>query len=400
MKSVYYYTCLFITYLLYSCFPPITDASERVLWVTRWDFNTAGDIEKIMQNCAYLGCSQVLFQVRGNATVYYQSKIEPWAWELTSDSPATMGQDPGWDPLAKALEEAKKHKMELHAWMNVMPGWRGIVPTPKGSTHPWVTHRSWFMIDHLGKLMRPSRSFYAFFSPGQPEFRNYCASVFGEIAREYPTLNGVHLDYIRYPGHTEVQGFRDFSYDVPSLSAFGKQYGKKPTFDMPEWQQFKCDQITETIRFISNAIRKESTTIQVSATFSGNIEAATSEKGQAPCDWLSNGLVDWIVPMVYEKNMGNLKETLAEIDQYIDSKWYKKMVIGLNVDTAFNNQAEVQRQVPYILNENKYGGEVLFAYAALFPNHTPNSRAKTIHLLWREDRVKELLTDRPVLITQ
>ena len=397
MKRFFYYlVCLT---LLIAFTQQLSFAKDRMLWVTRWDFKTPADVIRIMKNCAYLGCSHVLFQVRGNATVFYPSKIEPWAWELTGDTPQTMGKNPGWDPLKKALEEAGKHKMELHAWANVMPGWRGIIPAPKGSTHPWVKHRSWFMVDHRGTLMRPSKTFYTFFSPGHPQVRAYCASVFGELARNYPALDGVHLDYIRYPGHKELKGFRDFSHDAPSVAAFKKQYGKKPRWTMPEWQQFKCTQVTETIRTIAEAIQLESPAMELSATCFANIESATSEKGQDPSVWLSEGLVDWVVPMAYQKNGRDLANSLNELDRYFDPQWHDQLIIGLNVDTIFNKTAEVRRQVPTVLEKN-YGGEVLFAYAALFPNHLPNSRAKAVQILWKEDRVKELFTDHPPLLTQ
>lgn len=38
----------------------------------------------------------------------------PWSKFLTG----TRGVDPGYDPLAFAIEEAHKRGMELHAWIN------------------------------------------------------------------------------------------------------------------------------------------------------------------------------------------------------------------------------------------------------------------------------------------
>jgi len=207
--------------------PAAEHVRARGVWVTRWDFKNAGDVARIFKNVKELGATQVFFQVRGNATVCYPSRIEPWAWELTGITPATLGKDPGWDPLAVAVEEAAKNHVELHAWMNVFPGWRGVEPVPKGFKHPWADKRSWFMVDHRGVLMRPTATFYTFMSPGSPAVREYLTSVFGEIAQLYPTLDGIHLDYVRYPGHKELGGFRDFSYDEASVAAFQKLYKRK-----------------------------------------------------------------------------------------------------------------------------------------------------------------------------
>jgi len=53
---------------------------RRVLWVTRWDYRAAKDVERICYNAASARFTDVLFQVRGAGTVFYQSAKEPWAW--------------------------------------------------------------------------------------------------------------------------------------------------------------------------------------------------------------------------------------------------------------------------------------------------------------------------------
>ena len=54
------------------------------------------------------------FQVRGRSDAFYKSSYEPWSQDLTG----TRGQDPGYDPLAFAVEEAHKRGLELHVWVN------------------------------------------------------------------------------------------------------------------------------------------------------------------------------------------------------------------------------------------------------------------------------------------
>jgi uncharacterized lipoprotein YddW (UPF0748 family) len=59
----------------------------RGIWVTRMDYKTAEDVTAIMENCRQAGFNQVVFQVRGNGTVFYPSKIEPWAEQFDFRSP-------------------------------------------------------------------------------------------------------------------------------------------------------------------------------------------------------------------------------------------------------------------------------------------------------------------------
>jgi len=52
----------------------------RALWITRWDYTSPSHVNSIINNAANHNFNLLLFQVRGNATVFYQSSIEPWAW--------------------------------------------------------------------------------------------------------------------------------------------------------------------------------------------------------------------------------------------------------------------------------------------------------------------------------
>ena len=54
------------------------------------------------------------FQARPVADAFYRSSYEPWSHILTGK----RGQDPGYDPLAYAVEQAHARGMELHAWVN------------------------------------------------------------------------------------------------------------------------------------------------------------------------------------------------------------------------------------------------------------------------------------------
>ena len=82
----------------------------RGVWVDRWTFSSASDVEDIMANAAAAGFNTVFFQIRGNADAYYHSQYEPWAKGLTG----TLGQDPGWDPLEVAV--ASGHARRVAWW--------------------------------------------------------------------------------------------------------------------------------------------------------------------------------------------------------------------------------------------------------------------------------------------
>lgn len=366
-------------------------AGNRSLWVTRWDYKSPDDIAKIFENAKWLGANTVLFQVRGEATAFYNSSYEPWAWELSGDSTSFLGLNPGWDPLETAVNEAKNRAVEIHAWVNVFPGWRGIQPVPSRVNHPWRTNRDWFMVDHYGTLLSPVKSWYTFMSPGIAAVRTHIANVFGEIAKNYPGVDGIHMDYVRYPAHTETGGFRDFSYDAESVREFQRIYKKKPASDSKEWMEFKCAQVTDAIRGIRQKLRSISPSVELSGTFVAEIEKAHTQTGQNPEDWLGNDLVDWVVPMVYKRNAEDFTASLNELSAALGARYNDRMVIGINA--AFENVSTgVTLTQIKIAEEMGFGGEALFAYSALFPNHNSNYKAKTIAKLWKEHAVRELIT--------
>ena len=165
------------------------DAEEvRAIWVTRWDYRSAGDIRAIIQNCKSLGLNRIYFQVRGRSDAFYRSSHEPWAEELG-------GRDPGFDPLAIAVSEAGENAMQLHAWANVLAGWKGKVP-PENKTHLYYTHPDWFLTDRGGKTWKSS-SHYSMLNPCNPEVRKHLAVVLGDLVARYK-IDGLHLDYIRF----------------------------------------------------------------------------------------------------------------------------------------------------------------------------------------------------------
>jgi len=158
----------------------------RAIWVTRWDYKSPRDIAAIMENSRRAGFNTVLFQVRGDGTALYPSKLEPW-------SPEFDWRDPGFDPPAVACREAHRRGLSLHAWVNVMPGWFGK-EAPRHTRQLYNARPEWFWYDASGR--RQPLGWYCSLNPCYPEVRRYLTDVVEEIASRYP-VDGLHLDYIR-----------------------------------------------------------------------------------------------------------------------------------------------------------------------------------------------------------
>ncbi|HPB30462.1 MAG TPA: family 10 glycosylhydrolase, partial [Candidatus Sumerlaeota bacterium] len=349
---------------------PNPDVEIRALWVTRWDYKTTDSVRMIMKNAADHHFNIVLFQVRGNATTFYPSALEPWAWELSDGGVENTGRDPGWDPLAVAIREAHAAGLELHAYMNTYPGWKETVPPPTGAAHPWNTHREWFACGKNGETMWPSdwwTYWYTFLSPGHPEARAHIHAVYMEILERYPEIDGIHYDYIRYP--TEVG---DYSWNPVDVSLFTSQAGGTPDEKPVEWAQWKRDQITMLVR--ENYNRGES--IRRGTMFSGaalgSYSSGRDSYFQDSHFWLEEGIIDCITPMLYTADTVMFKNRVAE---HVAARNVRFVAPGIGVSSV-----TVQGLLDEIRISREQGaqGVALFAWSTLFPGGVPNAKAQAL----------------------
>lgn len=350
--------------------PPNPDEEIRALWVTRWDYKTTDAIKTIMKNAADCHFNMILFQVRGNATVFYPSALEPWAWELTSDSVATTGQDPGWDPLAVAIKEAHANGLELHAYMNTYPGWKETIPPPEHVPQLWNTHREWFARGKNGVTMWPTdwwTYWYTFLSPGHPEARAHIHAVHMEILERYPGLDGIHYDYIRYP--SEVG---DYSWNPVDVGLFTAAAGATPDEKPAEWAQWKRDQITTLVR--ENYTRGDA--IHRRAMFSGAVMGRYSTGRntyfQDAHFWLAEGIIDCIMPMLYTSDTAYFDSMVQE---HVAARNGRLVAPGIGVSSV--TVAGLLEEIR-LSRRNGAQGVALFAYSTLFPDNVPNNKAQAL----------------------
>ncbi|MBM3335396.1 family 10 glycosylhydrolase [Candidatus Sumerlaeota bacterium] len=358
----------------------------RAIWVPRWSYRTPEDVRLIVDNCARVGFNIVFFQVRGNATAFYRSAIEPWAWELTSSGTATTGRDPGFDPLAVAIEQANLRRVELHAYMNVFPGWMGETPPPPEAGQLWTRHPEWFMVGRDGQKMAPRvsgtggsvRQWYSFLNPARPDVQDYVVSVFREVAERYD-VDGIHLDYVRYP--SEVG---DFSYDETSLRRFREETGKTPD-DAPDlWVRWRGKQVSEVVRRIYDECKKAKSHLVISASVGRDPNTAREKLMQPALEWMAAGKLDVACPMIYTSEA----EVVARcVTEYVSRSSGRLVLAGL-MAPGRNRQAPTKRAasiravqlIEQIRIAQLAGAEGIsvFSYGALFPDHKPNEVAKAL----------------------
>jgi uncharacterized lipoprotein YddW (UPF0748 family) len=273
---------------------PAPVSEVRAIWVTRFEYQTESEVKAILLNCASLGFNTVLFQVRGQADAYYRSRLEPWADRLG-------GRDPGFDPLEVACREARRLGLSLHAWLNVMPAWKGITP-PSDRTHVALRHPDWIVVGRSGRR-QPLNDHYLCLNPCLPAVRDHVTSVCRDIASRYP-VDGLHLDYIRF-----IEG--DWSYDEKTLALFRQKTGARPEDRPEEWTAFRRAAVTELVGMIRRAVQEERPEAILSAAVFPTAKARWGIHQDA-AGWVKSGLVDWVFPMTYTDSDADFRLEIEE----------------------------------------------------------------------------------------
>lgn len=331
----------------------------RAIWVTRGDYRSPADVTRIMDNCQQAGFNAVMFQVRGNGTAFYKSKLEPWADELG-------GADPGWDPLALACQEAHVRGMDLHAWVNVMPAWRGTKP-PTNPEQLYNKHPEWFWYDQKGQRQALS-SFYVSLNPCLPEVRTYLVDVFRDLVAHYD-VDGLHMDYIRFPNEPPAIPERsgiDYPYDARTLVLYKQATGLTPEDDKERWNQWRTDQVTQLVTDIHNMLRSTKPHVSLTACTGTNPEASARRHFRDDRRWANERLVEAVFPMNYVDSPEDFGKRL---DDVLADKPPVPVVPGLwfgrhRDQTPEEAAGDVKQQIE--IARAKTGNFCIFSYASLF----------------------------------
>ena len=221
------------------------------------------ELRRIFDQLKRANVNTILYQARIRGTVTYPSRIEPWDGCVSG----TFGKAPNYDPLQFAIEEAHKRGMELHAW---------VVTVPAGK---WNSYGAKQLRQKLPQLMRHVGE-DACLNPEDSRTADYIASICEEITSRYD-VDGIHLDYIRYPETWNLRGNR----------------------------QEARNNITRIVRTIHHKVKNIKPWVKLSCSPLGKFDDLTRYQSggwnaynkvcQDAQGWLREGLMDQLYPMMY-----------------------------------------------------------------------------------------------------
>jgi uncharacterized lipoprotein YddW (UPF0748 family) len=252
----------------------------RGIWEQQGTGFFAGGWDTSMQTLRAAGFNAVFANMATAGRAHYRSSLIP-----PSKTFETYG-----DQLQAFTQAARRHGLQAHAWkicwkLNTrLPAFRDrleregrLMQDPKGNTIPWL-------------------------SLSDPRNVQFEIESLLEMARS-ADLDGLHLDYMRYPG-------AQADYGPAARRSFEAEIGRS----LPDWpqevlgplkeefQRFRQQEVHRAMEAISTAVKAEFPDLILSVAVWGAWPDCAVNQGQDWPVWCRNGWVDWIIPMNYTDN--------------------------------------------------------------------------------------------------
>lgn len=350
------------------------------LWVTRWDYRQPEDVERIVADAAALGVTDLLWQVRGQGDAYYASDREPWGEELLADLPPGTSE-PGFDPLTLAIQRAHASGIRLHAWVNVMPLWKGVTP-PKSKDHPWHLHPEWRLRDARG-TPQPLGDGYVIANPALDSVQDHIVGVCRDLVDRYD-LDGLHLDYVRFIPPTGDQAGR-YLRDTRTLSLFRRTTGRGSVQfneDEAAFRSWIRDRITQLVTRIRAEAVDRRPGVVLSAAVWRRPDIARETYLQDAVAWLQDGTIDRAMPMIYTDDDEQFVRDLRAWHEAVPGA---DIVPGIGVYK--HRASQTPMQISLVTGRN---GFALFGYASIFESINPGQDRTEREVLVRAARRRAL----------
>jgi uncharacterized lipoprotein YddW (UPF0748 family) len=216
----------------------------RAIWVQPRSANTPEKADAMLERVVRGGFDTILFGVYPS-DVYYRSTLLPRSPYVTSE----------YDPLAYVVEQGHRRGLKVHAWWSC-----GAAPQLESFRNRYPD----WDIARLSEV--PDDTHWLNFSI--PEVRQFVGDVVLEIAQNYD-VDGVHLDYIRYPS------------------------------DPSHWRGvFGDDDVPAAVESVYRRLKAVKPNVELTAAVASSQRGSVAHR-QNWADWLMGGYIDRVFVMAY-----------------------------------------------------------------------------------------------------
>jgi len=318
-----------------------------------WDHDATGwypgDWDRTAKILSESGITAIFINASWAGLAHYPSKVLPQSYTFRIHG----------DQLEQCIKAAHKYGIEVHAWIvcwylenspaefsNALKNSDRLQQTSKGAERLWM-------------------------NPAHPANTRHHLDIISEILENYD-VDGIHLDYIRYPDS-------DSCYSPFTRSQFESDTGNT----VAEWPQdvmsggpqqqafiqWRAGTISAFVKQARQLANKTKPNVRLSAAVWGLYPQIIQSIGQDWGSWIKDGIIDFVCPMNYAED---LYKFTSLTDQQLNLPGIRgKLYPGIGV-TASESQLRSDQVVEQILALRQRGvrGFALFDLSQTLKDET------------------------------
>ncbi len=359
----------------------------RGIWISYSDLSMSGQgggteesfrqkAADMMDTVSALGLNTVIVHARAFSDAFYRSQLFPFSSYLTG----VQGQDPGYDPLEIMVEEAHRHALQIHAWINP---YRVSYDPDFDKLSEQNPAKKWHSENRPDdtRLIVCDKGIY--YNPADSEAQKLIIDGVREIAENYD-IDGIHYDDYFYPDTAP-------EIDASSYQKYRDAGGK---YALEDWRRENVSNFVSGVYAAVKAVRSD---IEVGISPSANQTYNYDKMYADTALWAGNsGYCDYMMPQVY---YGFENETLpferavsqwedlceaGKVKLYFGLAFYKCGSVDPYASASDSpdsaryewqrNTDIIARQLRAIRSLSHYGGYALYSYASVSAPENENAR--------------------------
>ncbi len=280
----------------------------------------------------------------------------------------------GYDVLEGFIRIGHENGIEVHAWVeNFFIGYYDGSLQP--SNQLLVDWSEKILIDKKGRhyFYYYDGCNFGFLNPYDRECRDFVLEIYRELITKYD-LDGLHLDYIRFPELNYQED--DFGYNADIIAAFAKKTGIKTdprTFakgssEKEKWDQFRREIITSFVEEVYEMVTDLEPELWLSAATYPDVKLVRTTIFQDVATWVENDWLDEVFSMSYGADNVYVKENAAMYSGICKGHSFYSSGIQAFADTAQLNFAYQLTEV----TQAGADGVSVFSLGSITPNTYQN----------------------------
>ncbi len=328
---------------------------------------TASQIEKTLDRLSDAGFTDIFLE-----TYYHGKTIYPSEHLRRYGVRYQREEFIGFDPLAIWIKEAHKRQMKIHVWFETFyVGNENPQTTPNHvlSVYPMWSNKRLLNYDSETPVFSLSEHNGYFLDPANPQVQEYVLGLIQEIVEKYD-IDGINLDYIRYPQCVDesFSNYRssNWGYTNAAREEFQYIYGIDPidieygTYEWQLWCIYRQNKISKFLVGVRNITANKN--IKITAVIFPDLKKCISTKMQNWRNWAIHNYVDGFTPLILTGDKNTAIMLLNDVIRNTTSK--TKIYPGLFVTFMGGSFEDLLLQI-HKTRVFKAKGTVLFDYAHL-----------------------------------